>query len=168
MLIREAAPEEMAVVGEIRIAAYVAGGSMSADSSYAATLRELGADGKDLVLVAVIPGDDGLTGRVVGTIMLQRWPNTGEVVAGPCEAEVRALAVRPRAQGSGVGAELLARLIERAGETGTRQLVLCTLPDMQAARRLYERAGFKRRPERDWSPVPGTTLLVYDLQLDGS
>jgi len=50
MLIREAAPEEMAVVGEIRIAAYVAGGSMSADSSYAATLRELGADGKDLVL----------------------------------------------------------------------------------------------------------------------
>src|SRR5215468_8547289 len=152
MLIREAAPEEMAVVGEIRIAAYVAGGSMSADSSYAATLRELGADGKDLVLVAVIPGDDGLSGRV----------------AGPCEAEVRALAVGPRAQGSGVGAELLARLIERAGETGTRQLVLCTLPDMQAARRLYERAGFKRRPERDWSPVPGTTLLVYDLRLDGS
>jgi len=55
VLIRQATPEQMAVVGEIRLAAYVAGGFMSADSSYASTLRELGADGKDLVLVAVIP-----------------------------------------------------------------------------------------------------------------
>jgi len=168
MLIREATPQEMAVVGEIRVAAYVAGGFMSADSGYASTLRELGADGKDLVLVAVIPQDDGSTNRVIGTIMLQRWPNTDQVVDGPDEAEVRALAVRPEAQGSGVGAELLERLMELAIEAGVRQLVLCTKPEMKAAHRLYERAGFTRRPERDWSPVPGTTLLVYDLLLDGS
>ena len=168
MLVREATPDEMAVVGEIRVAAYVAGGSMSADSGYASTLRELGADGKDLVLVAVIPEDDGLSELVIGTIMLQRWPNTGQVVDGPDEAEVRALAVRPEAQRSGVGADLLGRLMELANEMGVRQLVLCTKAEMKAAHRLYERAGFIRRPERDWSPVPGTTLLVYDLRLDGS
>src|SRR6516225_4970860 len=112
MLIREATLAEMAAVGEIRVAAYVAGGSMSADSGYASTLRELGADGKDLVLVAVIPGDEGLSDLVIGTIMLQRWPNSGQVVDGPHDAEVRALAVRPEAQGSGVGTELLERLIE--------------------------------------------------------
>ena len=168
MLIREAAPEEMTVVGDIRVAAYVAGRSMSADSSYASTLRELGADGKDLVLVAVIPESGGLSDRVIGTIMLQRGPNGGQVVDGPDEAEIRALAVMPDAQGSGVGAELLDRLIERANEMGIRQLVLCTMPEMKAAHRLYERAGFRRRPERDWSPVAGVTLLVYDLRLDDS
>jgi ribosomal protein S18 acetylase RimI-like enzyme len=168
MLIRQATPDEMAVVGEIRVAAYVAGGSMSADSGYASTLRELGADGKDLVLVAVMPESGGLSERVIGTIMLQLWPNTGQVVKGAHEAEVRALAVRPDAHGSGVGAELLRRLMELATEAGIRQLVLCTLPEMKAAHRLYERAGFRRRPERDWSPVPGVTLLVYDLRLDGS
>jgi ribosomal protein S18 acetylase RimI-like enzyme len=168
MLIREAAPEEMAEVGDIRVAAYVAGGSLSAGSRYAATLRELGADGKDLVLVAVIPEDDGMSEWVIGTIMLQRWPNTGQVVGGPDEAEVRALAVRPEAQRGGVGAELLGRLIERANETGIGQLVLCTKPEMNAAHRLYERAGFIRRPERDWAPVPDMTLLVYDLRLEGS
>jgi len=109
-----------------------------------------------------------LSDRVIGTIMLQRWPNAGQVVDGPDDAEIRALAVRAEAQGSGVGTELLDRLIERAKEMGIRELVLCTKPEMMAAHRLYERAGFRRRPERDWSPVPGTTLLVYDLRLDGS
>src|SRR5260370_18338640 len=99
MLIREATPEEMAVVGEIRVAAYVAAGSLSADSSYASTLRELGSDGKDLVLVAVIPGDDGSSELVIGTIMLQQWPNAGQAVDAPDEAEVRPLAVRPEPPG---------------------------------------------------------------------
>jgi len=170
----------MAEVGEVRVAAYVADGSLSAESSYASTLRELGADGNDLVLVAVLtdeersPGSaDGADGadrgrRVVGTIMLQTWPNGGQVVSGPQEAEIRALAVSPEVRGRGVGAELLRRLTERAAEMGIRELVLCTLPEMRAARRLYERAGFVRRPERDWSPVPGTELLVYDMRLDAS
>ena len=173
----------MAEVGEVRVAAYVADGSLSAESSYASTLRELGADGNDLVLVALLTdeerspgsadgpeGADGADrgGRVVGTIMLQTWPNGGQVVSGPQEAEIRALAVSPEVRGRGVGAELLRRLTERAAEMGIRELVLCTLPEMRAARRLYERAGFVRRPERDWSPVPGTELLVYDMRLDAS
>ena len=36
---------------------------------------------------------------------------------------------------------------------------------MRTAHRLYERAGFVRLPERDWSPVPGVNLLVYGLRL---
>jgi hypothetical protein len=39
---------------------------------------------------------------------------------------------------------------------------------MRAAHRLYERAGFVRMPERDWSPAPGTTLLAYGLAMNGS
>jgi ribosomal protein S18 acetylase RimI-like enzyme len=43
--------------------------------------------------------------------------------------------------------------------------VLSTDPLMTAAHRLYRRLGFTRLPERDWSPVPGTDLLVYSREL---
>ena len=36
---------------------------------------------------------------------------------------------------------------------------------MTAAQRLYERLGFTRLPERDWSPVPGIDLIVYSREL---
>jgi len=104
--------------------------------------------------------------QIVGTIMLQTWPDTGPVVAGPHEAEIRALAVSPLSQGTGIGRTLLQHALERAGQLGVRHLVLCTEPAMRVAHRLYEQAGFVRLPERDWSPSPGTTLLVYGLKLD--
>jgi len=193
--IRDATPGELAVVGDIRIGAYQAGGFISPDSGYAPMLRGLGVDGTGHVLVACLPengdrpADDepraagpgdgerardsepraagpGDGERIVGTIMLQMWPNCGPVVAGPDEAEIRALAVRPQVQGQGVGRQLLIRLIERASGLGVRHLVLCTEPGMRAAHRLYEQAGFVRLPERDWSPAPEVALLVYGLRLD--
>jgi ribosomal protein S18 acetylase RimI-like enzyme len=175
--IRDARPGELAEVGDIRIGAYQAGGFISPDSGYAPTLRGLGADGTGHVLVACLPeyGEparghgNGRAGgeRIVGTIMLQTWPDCGPVVAGPDEAEIRALAVRPLVQGQGVGRELLTRMIERAARLGVRYLVLCTEPGMRAAHHLYEQAGFVRLPERDWSPAPEVTLLVYGMSLNG-
>jgi ribosomal protein S18 acetylase RimI-like enzyme len=154
-------------VGEIRLAAYLAGGFISEDSGYAPTLRALGADGSGHVLVAV-DGAGRLTGRgesILGTVMLQTWPQAGEVVTGPHEAEIRALAVRPHAQGRGVGRELLHQVMERASALGIARLVLCTEQAMRAAHHLYERAGFSRLPDRDWSPAAGVTLLVYGRDL---
>lgn len=37
---------------------------------------------------------------------------------------------------------------------------------MPTAHRLYERAGFLRLPERDWTPQPDITLIAYGLRLD--
>lgn len=167
----------MPAVGEIRVAAYRAGGFLSPDSHYGPILRDLGADGNGEVLVAVLPARaDQLAdqsaappaGRILGTIMLQPWPHSGRVAQGPDEAEVRALAVAPDAQGSGVGAALLHGVVERARKTGVGHLVLCTMTEMRAAHRLYERAGFVRLPDRDWSPEPGARLLAYGLPLNGS
>jgi ribosomal protein S18 acetylase RimI-like enzyme len=164
----------MAEVGDIRIAAYLSGGFISADSGYAPTLRALGAHGDGEVLVATAPASEPQRGggsahdqaeRIIGTIMLQTWPHAGEVVTGPDEAEIRALAVRPEVQGQGVGRQLLRRLLRRAAELGIRHLVLCTEPSMSVAHRLYEQEGFIRLPERDWSPVPSTTLLVYGMRI---
>jgi ribosomal protein S18 acetylase RimI-like enzyme len=158
VIVRDARPGELAGIGDLRVAAYRADGFLPADSGYAATLHALGADGQGEVLAAV----DG--GQIVGTIMLQAWPS-GEIVQGPGEAEVRALAVAPHARGRGIGAALVSAVIERAATRGVRQLLLLTLPEMRAAHRLYTEAGFARRPDRDWSPRPGTILLAYGLML---
>jgi ribosomal protein S18 acetylase RimI-like enzyme len=159
VIVRDARPDELASIGDLRVAAYQADGFLPAASGYTPILHALGADGEGEVLAAV----DG--GRIVGTIMLLAWPDGGNVTRGPGEAEVRALAVAPHARGRGIGAALVAAVIERAAERGIRQLLLLTLPEMRAAHRLYTGAGFGRLPGRDWSPGPGETLLAYGLKL---
>jgi ribosomal protein S18 acetylase RimI-like enzyme len=161
MQIRDAHQDELAELGEIRVGAYLADGFLSPTSGYAPRLRELGADGLGPVLVAA----DDTAGALLGTVMLQVWPQGGEVVKGPGEAEIRALAVRPDSRGAGVGRKLLAAVIDRARKLGVRHLVLLTQPDMKAAHHLYDEAGFARLPERDWSPEPGVTLLAYGMTL---
>jgi ribosomal protein S18 acetylase RimI-like enzyme len=97
--------------------------------------------------------------------MLRTWPHAEQVVTGPDEAEVRALAVAPAGQGRGTGRALLRAVIDRAARQGVRHLVLCTQPEMRAAHHLYEQAGFRRLPDRDWSPTAGVSLLAYGLHL---
>jgi len=161
MVIRDAYPAELGEIGELRLAAYLADGFLAPESGYALRLRELGGDGLGPVLVAV-GGDNG---PLLGTVMLQAWPDAGPVVQGPGEGEIRALAVRPEVQGAGVGRALLAAVIDRAVREGIRHLLLSTQPDMKAAQHLYREAGFSRLPDRDWSPEPADPLLVYGMLL---
>jgi len=35
---------------------------------------------------------------------------------------------------------------------------------MTAAHRIYQRLGFERVPERDWSPIAGVDLLAFALE----
>jgi ribosomal protein S18 acetylase RimI-like enzyme len=161
VIVRDARPDELTGIGDLRVSAYRADGFLPATSRYTATLRALGAagaGGTDEVLAAV----DG--GLVVGTVMLQHWPS-GNVVRGPGEAEIRALAVAPNARGRGIGAALVSAVIDRAGRRGVRHLLLLTEPGMRAAHHLYTRAGFGRLPDRDWSPEAGVSLLAYGLVL---
>jgi ribosomal protein S18 acetylase RimI-like enzyme len=160
MLIRDAEPDEFGEIGDIRVGAYQADGFLSSDSGYAPHLRDLGADGSGLVQVAT-----DADGKLTGTVMLQLWPEGGNVVRGPGEGEIRALAVRLEARGSGLGRALLTAVIARASQLGVRHLLLLTQIEMKAAHHLYEEAGFTRLPERDWSPEPGVMLLAYGLWL---
>ena len=164
VIVRRARPGELAEVGHLRVTAYQAGGFLSPKSGYEPVLRGLGAAGDGTVLVAVPRGDES---RILGTVMLQPWPHAGEIVAGQDEAEIRALAVAPDGQGRGTGNALLRAVIELAGQRGVRHLVLLTQHGMGVAQHMYERAGFRRLPERDWSPAPGITLLAYGLLLPG-
>jgi len=171
VIIRTALPTELPEIGDIRVAAYRAGGFLSPASQYAATLHALGHDGNGDVLVAV--ADDG---QLLGTVMLEYWsnqdgPNQGSAVHGPGEAEIRALAVSPAARGQGTGNALLTAIIEHAAAHGVEHLVLATLPAMRTAHRMYEKAGFTRLPERDWAPGDAQSrdsLMVFGLRLKAS
>jgi ribosomal protein S18 acetylase RimI-like enzyme len=163
MLIRDAQPGELGEVGSIRVAAYLADGHLSPGSGYEPTLRGLGADGTGHVLVAV--EDDG---SLVGTVMLQTWPDGGgQLMTGPGDAEIRALAVLPGARRTGLGGALLTAIMDRAVRERVKHLLLFTETGMRAAHRLYEKAGFIRLPDRDWEPEPGVLLLAYGLVLNG-
>jgi ribosomal protein S18 acetylase RimI-like enzyme len=162
VIVRSARPGELAEVADLRVSAYKAGGFLSAKSGYEQILRGLGAAGDGTVLVAVPRGDES---RILGTVMLQPWPHAGEIVATQNEAEIRALAVSPDAQGRGTGNALLRAVIELAGQRGVRHLVLLTQNGMRTAQHMYQQAGFRRLPDRDWSPAPGITLLAYGLPL---
>jgi ribosomal protein S18 acetylase RimI-like enzyme len=162
VLVRDARLDELAEIGELRIAAYLADGFLSATSEYAPTLRDLGMAGEGDILVAVADG------RIAGTVMLQPAQHAGPVVEGPDEAEIRALAVAPAARGLGTGRALLTAIIARAAQRGVCHLVLCTQVEMRTAQHLYEKAGFRRLADRDWSPAPGVTLVAYGLVLPSS
>jgi ribosomal protein S18 acetylase RimI-like enzyme len=81
------------------------------------------------------------------------------------EGEFRMLAVSAEARGRGAGEALVRGCIERARELGLPRLVMSTQNAMVHAHRIYDRLGFVRTPERDWSPVPGVQLMTYSLDL---
>ena len=62
------------------------------------------------------------------------------------EVYVRSMAVTPGARGAGVAAALLDAVTQFALDVGARRMRLSTTPFLHGAIRLYERAGFERRP----------------------
>jgi ribosomal protein S18 acetylase RimI-like enzyme len=167
-MIREARPDERARVGELRVTAYRDLGMLSEGDRYAQTLRTLGFDGPSTVLVATDDDQAGGPGGTVilGTITVEPFGPHSELARDEGEADIRAFAVDPRAQGRGVGRALLQAVVADAAKGGLRRLRLCTQPAMTTAQRLYAGAGFARTPDLDFEPVPGLILRAYVLALD--
>lgn len=159
MQIRPVRPAEHAAVGALLEQAYAPSG-MAPDAAYWAQLRDTAGRTHDAeVWVAEVDG------RILGTVT---WAGAGsgqQEIAREGEAEFRMLGVAPQAQRHGVGAALLEAVVDRARQDGYRAVVLCSAEWMTSAHRLYERRGFHRIPERDWTPVPGINLLAYRLHL---
>ena len=157
--IEHAAPEDHPAIAELTVSVYVGGGLAGPDYGVELADVERRAELAELLVVR----DDA--GRLVGSVALVLDGDFGEVTESEDEAAVRMLVVDPAAQGRGIGALLMTECLERARAAGKRRMVLSTSTVMEAAHRLYERLGFTRLPERDWSPVPGVDLLVYALDL---
>lgn len=112
------------------------------------------------VLVAVTGG------RIVGTATVE-LDRTIEGTGGlpPGQANLRLLAVDPRARGRGVGRRLVEACIQVARRTGKEVATLHTTEQMGAAQRIYRSLGFRRDPSRDVELHPDLVLQAFRLPL---
>jgi ribosomal protein S18 acetylase RimI-like enzyme len=157
--VEPADPADFSAIADLTVRVYL--DEQLASQRYAAQLADVAGRADRAELLVVRDGD----GQVVASVALVLEGDFGEITESDDEAAFRMLAVDPAVRGRGVGELLVRTCLERARAAGKRRMVLSTDPRMAAAHRLYERRGFRRLPERDWSPAPGVDLLVYALEL---
>ncbi|MEU8923829.1 N-acetyltransferase [Kitasatospora sp. NPDC048545] len=159
-LIRPALPEDLEDAGRITVDAFVGGGFTSPGSSYVELLRDTDRRAREAeLLVAVEPAG----GRVLGCVTFAVGGTEWADIATAREGEIRMLATDTASRGRGVGEALVRASLARSRDLGLAGMAFSTRPEMTAAHRVYERVGFRRTPERDWSPYPGMDLMVYTL-----
>lgn len=162
MRIRAAHPHEYPAIGEMTVAAYATlpGREHPAHRSYEDVLRDVAARAEwSLVLVAESDG------RLLGTVTYVPGPGPEAEVDDPDAASIRMLGVAPEERGRGIGKALVEACIAEARARQRSRIVLHTREVMASAQRLYQRLGFQRRPDLDFSPVEGIELLGYALEL---
>lgn len=94
-------------------------------------------------------------GEIEGCIALR------EVSIAICE--MKRLYVRPYARGSGLGRELVKRLIAEARRIGYREMRLDVQEKSLSARNLYVTLGFVPAEPISFNPVPGASFLGLHL-----
>jgi ribosomal protein S18 acetylase RimI-like enzyme len=161
MRTRRARHEDLEAIGEVTVAAYAEFEGDDTDE-YVHHLRDAATRDREAELWVATP-DDSET--VLGTVTICQPGSPWREVAREGEGEFRMLAVAPTARGAGVGASLLDLVVDHFRQDGASRVVMSTLPRMRSAHRLYERAGFVRLPQRDWSPAEGIDLITYVLEL---
>jgi ribosomal protein S18 acetylase RimI-like enzyme len=161
-VIREARSEEHVRLGEMVVAAYRSLPEFD-EPGYEPELRDVARRGHEAVVLVAV---DDVDGTLLGCVTYVPGPESpwAELLE-PGEAAIRMLAVDTTARGRGVGTALAAACIARARADGRAAIFLHSLPYMRAAQAIYARLGFRRRPDRDWEPVPGVRLLGFALAL---
>ncbi len=147
-------------VGRLTAEAYVGDGLMDAEDGYVEQLVDAARRAREAEVLVAVDGD-----RVLGTVTFCEVGSAYRELGRDDEGEFRMLAVSPTARGRGVGRVLVERCLERSRELGYAGVRMSSMDRMTSAHRVYERLGFTRAPEDDWSPVPGVNLVAYALSL---
>jgi ribosomal protein S18 acetylase RimI-like enzyme len=156
--IRPVLAEELPEVGQLTAAAYIGDGLLDASDDYVQQLADTARRAREAeVWVAVAER------RLLGSVTFVQPGSPYREIAHDDEGEFRMLAVSPAARGRGVGRALVELCLNRARELGYAGVRMSSMDTMTSAHRVYERLGFVRSPEDDWSPVPGVLLLAYVL-----
>ena len=93
----------------------------------------------------------------IGCIALRPLPP----IPGRCE--IKRLFTTPDARGLGIGKALVKEIMKVARERGYKEVVLDSLDSMVAARRIYEKEGFREVEAYYDSPIKGTVFLRCEL-----
>ena len=154
--LRAALPAEFDRIADLCVDAYSTGGHLREDDPYTEVLRNVAARAQ-AGQVLVHERD----GRIAGTVTICPPGTEFSEIGRPGEFEFRFLAVDPAHWGTGVGPGIVETCDQLAREGGDAAIVICVISINTQARRMYERLGFERLPERDWSPNPQVDLLAY-------
>lgn len=163
-VVRPARPDEADAVGELTVEAYATDELVRSDSGYVHELRDAPRRMREAELLVAVEAENE-NDKILGSVTYCRGGTPYAEVAVPGEADFRMLAVAPWARGRRVGETLVRACLERARRDGCSVLRLSTAPAMHAAHRIYERLGFWRTPDLDWSPEFSLTLLTYALDV---
>jgi ribosomal protein S18 acetylase RimI-like enzyme len=158
--IRLALPAEYDAVGELTAEAYANDGFIPSGSDYGLTLRAAADRAAKAELWVAAEGTE-----LLGTVTFCPVGSVYREIGRDDEGEFRMLGVAAKARGLGVGTFLTKHCIQRSRDLGFTRVVMSSAQPMKAAHRIYERLGFTRLPERDWSPRPGVDLYAFTLDL---
>lgn len=159
--VRPAVESDLDDIGRISVAAYDAAGQLDEGSPYRQTLADAEARLRGGLLLAALDGQ-----RVVGTVTICPVGSPFSEIGQPDEVEFRFLAVDPHEWGRGIGDALVAACDDHARTTRARRLAICVRDTNAGAAAMYQRRGFLRAPDRDWSPVPGVDLLALTREVE--
>jgi ribosomal protein S18 acetylase RimI-like enzyme len=156
--VRPAHADELDEVGELTVRAYAEW--LEPDDFYVRHLRDAATRAREAEVYVALLGQD-----LAGTVTFCPQESPWSEIAQPGEGEFRMLAVDPAHRRQGVAEALVGVCLERARELGYDALVLSSLAEQAPAQRIYQRLGFTRVPDRDWSPVEGVDLMAFVLRL---
>lgn len=160
---RLAGPSDLDRVSELTVGAYVDEGLLSGDDGYVEELRDVPARVRGAeVWVAE------LDGHVIGAVTFCPPGSAFRELGGDGQGQFRMLAVDPAARGRGAARALVERCIERSRELGLAEVVLCSMPTMTSAHRLYVSMGFRRDESLDWDVGPDLRLWGFRASVPGA
>jgi GNAT superfamily N-acetyltransferase len=164
--IREARPEDDAVIGDLLVEAFV--------TQYAKHLpevvytderkRELRAVAAKRAVATVLAAE--VDGEVVGTVALFPPGSPGTQSWLPNAADLRHLATSVRFHGTGLARPLLDAIENVARQWGVSTVTLHVRKGANGVMRMYERRGYVRDPSGDLE-LPTVSLVAFARRLAG-
>jgi ribosomal protein S18 acetylase RimI-like enzyme len=154
--LRPVRAEELVEVGRLTAEVYVGDGFVDAADEYVDQLADTARRAREAEIWVAADND-----QVIGSVTFCVAGTPFREIARDDEGEFRMLAVNQAARGRGVGQALVELCLRRSREMGYAGVRMSTMDRMTSAHRVYERLGFVRAPDDDWSPAPGVRLLAY-------
>ncbi len=162
--VREVGVDEVEPLSRLTVDAFVGLADAVYEDGYLGELADVARRAEEAVVLVAVDQESGdLLGGVTYVDRSGRW-SSGDLDG---DAELRMLAVAATAQGKGVAGELVDACIARARAERKKRILLHTTEWMEAAQRVYQRAGFRRTPENDMQLMPELVLIGFVLDLDG-
>lgn len=162
--IRDVRPDELDATAEVMVAAYrefVPPDAPPLLQEYLDEIRDVRSRLSDSTLILAHDG-----GQIVGAVTYYGDATKEPHAPWPAGwANFRLLGVAPPGRGKGIGRALTEECLRRARAAGRTAMGLHTTQMMQVARVMYERMGFVRVSEFDFTPVPGFVVMAYRLAL---